>query len=353
MPTLARLVFLTALFIGLLTGPLALRSHTWVVGGRAAVQNNGAAAFLQNVFGFSGRALQDAGNGTPAVLMLDSDDPREIGAVGVIGVPISPAVYLERLANIEDFKRAEAVRQVGKFRSPPGRADVQHLALENSDVRDLRDCRLHDCDVQLPAATIQTITGEDWRATDAQQRARHLLQDLLLDQARAYARGDPDGAMVYMHRPSPVSAADEFRSLVDDDRGALPQLPSLRRRLLATGLEPDDFLYWSREKIARKVVLSLTHVVIVRQPHPHVAYAIGSKQLYASHYFYASLGLTLLLRDESRPDTTFVVYMNRSRVDAFEGWFGGIVRRFVRSRASSAMRDHLARLRQRLVSATS
>jgi hypothetical protein len=352
MQTRGGLRFRAALYIGLLISPLLLRANTSGVEEGAAIQKDAAAAFLQDVFGFTSQPVEHARNGTPAVSMLDTDDRREIGAVGLIGVRVSPERYVEHLADIERFKRAEAVRQVGRFHVPPGRADVQHLELANSDVRDLRDCRLQDCDVQLPAASIQKVLGEDWRAKNARQRAARLLQDQLLHQARRHVQGEPGGGMVYMHRRSPVSAADEFRSLVDDDRSALRHLPALRRQLLATGVEPGDFLYWSREKIARKVVLSLTHVVIVGPTSSPVTYAIGSKQLYASHYFYASLGITLLLRDETNPCTTLVVYMNRSRVDAFEGVFGGLVRRLVRGRASSAMRDHLARLRQRLVSPT-
>lgn len=73
-------------------------------------------------------------------------------------------------------------------------------------------------------------------------------------------------------------------------------------------------------------------------------YVISSRQLYASHYFDASLGLTVLARDESG---SVLAYLNRSRVDAFGGG-GGITRRIVRSRARGALIDSFAELRDRL-----
>jgi hypothetical protein len=95
MQTRGGLRFRAALYIGLLISPLLLRANTAGVEEGAAVQNDAAAAFLQDVFGFTSQAVEDARNGTPAVSMLDSDDRREIGAVGLIGVRVAPARYVE------------------------------------------------------------------------------------------------------------------------------------------------------------------------------------------------------------------------------------------------------------------
>jgi hypothetical protein len=110
-----------------------------------------------------------------------------------------------------------------------------------------------------------------------------------------------------------------------------------------------DVLYWSKEKVARKEVVSVTHLAIARQPSTSpFAYVAGSKQLYGSHYFDASLGLTIVLRDPTSRASAYVAYVNRSRVDAFGGLFGGITRRIVRSRARGALADFLEVLQRRL-----
>jgi hypothetical protein len=80
-----------------------------------------------------------------------------------------------------------------------------------------------------------------------------------------------------------------------------------------------------------------------------VNYAIASKQIYAMHYFDASLGLTLLVPDPSAPlAATYVVYLNRSRIDVFDGLLGGVARRIVAGRARSLVAEQLGRLQRTL-----
>ena len=112
--------------------------------------------------------------------------------------------------------------------------------------------------------------------------------------------------------------------------------------------DAEDVIYWSKEDVGPKVIISITHMVIVpiRDGGP-VLYAAASKQLYGSHYFDSSLGLTLLLRDED-PGSTVLVYVNRSRIDVLSGFLGGLKRAIVRSRGRSAMEDTLTRIRTHL-----
>jgi hypothetical protein len=67
------------------------------------------------------------------------------------------------------------------------------------------------------------------------------------------------------------------------------------------------------------------------------------------HYYDASLGLTLLVRDGAASSpATFVVYLNRSRIDVFDGVLGGIARTLVSAKARSLVSEQLARLRRTL-----
>ncbi|MFN7933389.1 MAG: hypothetical protein U0R19_08690 [Bryobacteraceae bacterium] len=72
------------------------------------------------------------------------------------------------------------------------------------------------------------------------------------------------------------------------------------------------------------------------RPEPGIL-VIRSKQLRVSYYYDASLGITILL---DRPDgTSFMIYINRSRIDALdEAWMRRIVERF----APRAIRKQLA-----------
>lgn len=112
----------------------------------------------------------------------------------------------------------------------------------------------------------------------------------------------------------------------------------------------NDLVYWSKEKVGRRGVASITHLVISRPTDGSPAdYAIASKQIYGSHYVDASLGLTVLLPDHSGSSPAmYLAYVNRSRVDVFSGMFGGLARSIVTSKARSTVADQLARLRQNL-----
>jgi len=109
----------------------------------------------------------------------------------------------------------------------------------------------------------------------------------------------------------------------------------------------DGFLYWSAEHVGPRAVVTITHAVIGVRPGGPIA--IATKQIYASHYFTASLGLTLLA-DLSTPGAprTRVIYINRSRVDAFSGMLGSVKRAVARSRARKGADHTLRALKVRL-----
>ena len=115
-----------------------------------------------------------------------------------------------------------------------------------------------------------------------------------------------------------------------------------------------DFVYWSRELVRGRPVVSMTHVATAAAiDDSPVAYAIGSKQIYAMHYYDASLGLTLLVPDPTSPSpATYVVYLNRSRIDLFDGLFGGVARKIVAGKARTLVAEQLQRLQRTLASET-
>jgi hypothetical protein len=110
-------------------------------------------------------------------------------------------------------------------------------------------------------------------------------------------------------------------------------------------------MYWSKEKVGRRTVVSVTHLAIMRLDDESPAeFAIASRQIYGTHYFDASLGLTVLVPDRRTASAlTYVVYLNRSRVDVFGGLFGGVARHIVTSKARSTVADTLTRLQKRMM----
>ena len=309
--------------------------------------------FLMRELGFTEDDLRKVAHGGVASRSLPTEDGGEVATAGLVRVGITPEEFARRMADIVSFKKADAVLQIGTFSDPPDISDVAGLTLESADVRTLRGCRVGDCGMQLPSHVIERLQRDvNWREPSAAEKANEIFRRSLVEYVRAYRSAGDQGRMVYADESQPMDVAAAFRDLVSSDARVLPAFPDLSRQLMnpsASVPTTSDVLYWSKERVARKEVVSITHLAIARQPDTSpFAYAAGSKQLYGSHYFHASLGLTIVLRDPTSPASAYVAYVNRSRIDAFGGLLGGMTRRLVRSRARGTVADVLESLQRRL-----
>jgi hypothetical protein len=312
-----------------------------------------ARAFLATSFGVSSHEIETIDDGHVMARTLAAHDPREVATLGVIRMRVTPEFYVEQLADIVRFKRTELVLQIGRFGNPPDLRDVADLTLDDSDIGRLRDCQVGDCGMQMSAEAIaQFRKAVDWRRADVPFQASQVMRQILVEYVLNYQNSGAAVSMDYADQGGPVNASREFASLMDGDYATWQHFAGLRRHLLqypsARSPETNDILYWSKERASRRTVVSVTHLAISRTTNGPTEYAIASKQLYASHYFDASLGLTLLLRDPSATSSpaTYLVYLNRSRVDLFNGMFGSIARRMVSTRARSLVTQQLERLQQ-------
>ena len=92
-------------------------------------------------------------------------------------------------------------------------------------------------------------------------------------------------------------------------------------------------------------MVSVTHASIYRKPGSERT-LIASKQIYASHYFEASLGLTAVVgsSQQSKPGF-YLLYLNRSRSDALRGGFSGLARGQVKRSARNGMQKNMLRIK--------
>ena len=71
---------------------------------------------------------------------------------------------------------------------------------------------------------------------------------------------------------------------------------------------------------------------------------IATRQIYANHYFSATLELRTLIDDDdaaAEDDGFFLLYATRSRVTGLSGFFKGLLRAIVKRRARSGMERYL------------
>ena len=111
-----------------------------------------------------------------------------------------------------------------------------------------------------------------------------------------------------------------------------------------------SFFYWSKEQYgAGKPVIGVTHVDIVR---PRLAgsmrVAAVSREIFATHYRNASLGLTALSEDAL--GRRYLVYVNRSQLDLLGGIFGAWKRSVLESRLRSESAGVFSEIKRRIES---
>jgi hypothetical protein len=112
----------------------------------------------------------------------------------------------------------------------------------------------------------------------------------------------------------------------------------------------ESFFYWSKERLVRKAVISVTYVVMTRGHKAGEPDAIvASKDIYATHYVEGSFAVTALMRgDPGR--FNYLAYLNRSEVDVLRSSFMGLVRLVMQRRLKAEAASVLAGLRRRLES---
>jgi hypothetical protein len=280
---------------------------------------------------------------------LQADDD-EVAVAAAVRICVPSSFYVARFRDIETFKQDQAVLQVRRFSERPSAVDMTSLQLGRRDLDDLRACAADGCRVKLDAAglarlaAMRAATGSDAQVSDT------FIQHLANYSARYVEEGNAQ-LIEYRDRGRPRPLLGELRQILRDSDYLVDGFPALTAAIGSfTGPVPagvDGFLYWSHEMVGPKPVVTITHSLMTA-PENGVT-ALASKQIYASHYFTASLGLTLLIDEPGgAAPGTLVIYINRSRVDLFEGLLGSAKRAIVRSRARSASARILKDLKSRL-----
>jgi hypothetical protein len=282
----------------------------------------------------SARERQALMSGAPITKLLDSDASKEVAVFGAVWVDASPAQYVRRVKDIENFERGGPFRITKRISDPPKLEDFGQLQLPGEDVKDLRSCKVGDCELKLGAKALRQFRTEvHWGTRNEKTEAEAVFRRSALDYVTEYRKGGNATLAVYRDDDDPLFVAHEFRSMIER-APALAPMPDLLRFLLdypAARLDgSSDFFYWQDVQFGLKPTIRINHLVIQDRPEATV---IASKMLYASHYFWTALELRVLVPDPSRGPGFWFVTINRSRSDGLSGFIGRFVRGRVRNEA--------------------
>jgi hypothetical protein len=288
--------------------------------------------------------------------------PARGGSVAVFAaVPIDVAAdRLEAWVHqIAAFKQSPQVLAIGRFSDPPLLEDLARLNFPDGDLQELLTCQPGDCGLKLTRREIAELRRCVGGHVSSPMARQDVLRRLVLTRVQTYlAQGQRAlGAYEQNSRPRPI--AEVFSALLDDSQFLRQQLPQfaavVERWPDSNGLvsEPlQSFVYWSVENYGAKPIVSATHVFIRRANGDRTGMPetlVIGKQIFATHYIDAWLGVTALVRNTDT-GRAYLVYVNRSSLDVLTGFWGRFIRRVIQRRLKAEAPAVLKGIRQRLES---
>ncbi len=312
-----------------------------------------AERLLRDHAGFSSDDIKAVMAGRAVARQMPMRDGQTVNVFGAVRIAAPIDVFVAELQHFDRFERQLGIDQAGVFQNPPTLDDLRSLTLAADDIKALRNCHPGDCDLQLTAAAMATFrTQVDWSHPDAPDAANRLFRNMLFQQLAAYRAGGYSALAPYADRSKPTSIGPEFAALLAP--GDLPfEAPGLVEYLSnyphASLPGATDFFYWNNGQFGMKPTVRLNHVTMqpmsrADAPSPAVRYVVSTSQIYADHYFSATLELRTIVADPDRPGTGFFLfYTTRSDVPGLSGFLGEFLRPIVRRRARSGMEKYLAR----------
>lgn len=313
--------------------------------------------FLSKHLGFSPDQVLQVEQGAVVTKIL-KPDKHEVASVGVVRLNVPQEFFVDRYRDIERHKKGEAVLQVRKFNDPAQPEDFADLILLPQEIQSLKSCRPGGCQFKLSGRQIEMLRQQlDFSAPDIAEQASAAFRTLLAEYAREYEAGGNKAMIVYDDKGHTVESATQFTQILDQSSYLTEYAPEFQTYLREFPAAPlpgvERFQYWSRENYGHdlKPVLAVTDVILyLRESGDNPPVLIASKQIFASHYYEGSLGLTMLF-ERSPADSYpsfYLVYVNRSRIDLLRKWYSGLARGRISDSVRRSMEKNLSELKTKV-----
>ena len=338
----ARIVAVT---IAIFVGAILMRG--------AAAQNalpRDAEVALQKA-GFTAAELQSL-NAGQVIAKVDTADNGEILSVGAVRIRAARAQTTAYYGQMISYVDGQVTLAFGKFGNPPAIDDVKGLSLDPKEIDAIRSCKPGNCDLRIGGTGLDAIRRSiDWKAPDAAERVQNAARQAVVAYATAYTQRGDEALVTYTDTSKPVSLAEQWRGILANSAQLQQTTPALvdyvAKYPKATLPGARDILYWIKENYGMKPTISIVHGVVYQPPDRPDRTFVVQKQIYASHYYDASLATAVLLDagDAAKP-VTLLLYANRSRGDMLKGGFGGLKRKVARDQARSATVDTLGTIQK-------
>jgi len=313
--------------------------------------------FLHKNIGLNDDEIRAVRNGQAVVKALPPRTPSEVLLFGAVYVHASPEAYLQFARNFDRLRSTPGYLALGVFTDPPQLTDLAGFTLDNDEVQALKSCEPGNCEIQMPATSIEELHRSiNWSAGDVNQQVNQLLQKTALDRLVAYQRQGNAALGVYDDKRDPTAVPEQFAYLLSYSNALAEHEPDFYQYLVvyprAKPARYEDTFYWAKVKFGLKPTLRIVHMVTMRgQPSDPIACAIARKQLYSSHYFQTALDLSICVRaNDGNPqgDGFYLLQVLGSEQAGLTGVKGSMLRSVAVGRATSNLQSALASIKSTL-----
>jgi hypothetical protein len=311
--------------------------------------------FFREFVGLSEDQIGAIRSGKAVAKVIESRTPDEVFVFGAVYVEARPESYLELASDVDTLRKLPGYLAIQRFSDPPQLSDLEGFILENQDIKELKNCKVGHCEVQLPTEAMEGFKQSiDWSAPDVADRVNHLARQMALQALLDYMHGGNTALGVYRDKNHPAAVAETVAALITR-LSALPvYLPELNEYLLeypkAKSGNVQAGFYWEEVNFGLKPTFRIVQRIVYHGASPTgPVYAVAEKQLYASHYFETALDLTVCAKDAQRPGF-YVISVKGSKQAGLTGLKGSIVRKVAVDKARSSLGRVLGTIKQRLES---
>jgi hypothetical protein len=287
--------------------------------------------FFQQDIGLSPDQVADIQSGRPVAKTLPSRTPAKVFLFGAVYIHATPENYIQFARDFDRLRKLLNYLVLGVFSNPPQLSDLKGFAFDTDDIQALESCKPGDCQIQMPASSIEELHRSiNWSDADVNEQVNQLLQKTALERLLAYQREGNAALGVYNDKRNPTEVPEQFAYMLSYGKALPEHLPDFYHYLLAyPNARPanvEDTFYWAKVKFGLKPTLRVVQVVIMRgNTADQVAYAVAEKQLYSGHYFETALDLSFCIRGSDDPkEPGFYLILNTCfisrRAFRFEGF---------------------------------
>jgi hypothetical protein len=314
--------------------------------------------FFHQFVGLSDDQVKEIREGKAVAKILDAPTADQVFVFGSVYINSTPERYLKFASDLEALRKLPSYLALRKFSDPPQLSDLTGFTLDDKDLKQLKNCKPGNCEVQLPSEAMEEFQRSvNWSAPDATDQANHLAQQMVLQALLSYQHGGNAALGTFRDKNHPAVVADTFAALVNRSKSLPVYMPELREYLLdypkADSSNIQSEFYWEKVNFGLKPTVRMVQVIVYQGKSPQEpAYAVAVKQLYASHYFESALDLTVCVEDNKQPDHPgfYLITLKGSQQAGLTGLKGGIVRKVAVDKTRFSLEKALASIKQKLES---